>query len=299
MQKGTERKTTERNVDVGRKITRIVIVIVLLAGLSLILYPTVSDYWNRVHQSGAIMEYANAVKALDNETFRKMWDEAVAYNEALFISSTGAEISTEDLPAYEDILNVTNNGMMAYIDIPKIKVHLPILHGTDEGVLQSSVGHYSTSSFPVGGENTHCVLTGHRGLPSARLFTDLDQLVIGDRFQVETLGIVLTYEIDQIVTVLPYEIDELAIKPGKDYCTLITCTPYGVNSHRLLIRGVRVEDQETQEVEVQEETQEEIVFPLLTIEPMYLMITAAIMILYLVLIFSVWPRKSKKTKKKE
>ena len=248
-----------------RHLGTIFIVLILLAGLSLLLYPTASDYWNRLHQSAAIVEYAEKVNALDNETFQAMWDEAVHYNELLYESHRGVDI--EEMPDYYSVLDVTGDGMMSFIDIPKINCHLPIYHGTDEGVLQSNTGHLETSSLPVGGISTHCVLSGHRGLPSARLFTDLDQIVEGDTFTLTTLGVVLTYEVDQILVVLPQEVNSIGITPGEDYCTLVTCTPYGVNSHRLLIRGHRVETPEEETAENRDPAAEQT-----HIEPLYIIV---------------------------
>ncbi len=250
------------------------------------LYPTASDYWNKRHQSGAIMEYAEAVKALDNKKFKEMWDLAVEYNYYLNLLSRGVETGPYPLPPYETILDVSGNGMMAYIDIPKIKVHLPIYHGTDEGVLQSGVGHYETSSFPIGGNCTHCVLTGHTGLPSARLFTDLDQIREDDIFIIETLGEVLTYKVDKIKIVWPYETDDLLIEQGKDYCTLVTCTPYGVNDHRLLIRGERIET--TEEVIQARETAVPIEQ---RIEPMYIALAIVGVIFVAIIILALRPKK--------
>lgn len=229
----------------------IAVSVILLAGVGLILYPTLSDYYNRIHRSEAIVDYAATINAFDDAEFDEMWDRAVRYNRQLFDMTKGIEPSPEERIEYESVLNVTKDGMMAYIDIPKIKCHLPVYHGTDEGTLQSNAGHIETSSVPVGGENTHCVMSGHTGLPSAKLFTNLETLQIGDTFMLTTLGEILTYEVDQILVVLPWEADALQIVPGKDYCTLVTCTPYGVNSHRLLVRGHRIPTTKIIEEEVQ------------------------------------------------
>ena len=218
----------------------IAVVVILLAGLGLILYPTLSDYYNRLHRSGAIVDYAETIKAFDDDQYNEMWNRAVRYNEQLYGRTRGIEPSEEDCIEYDSVLNVTDNGMMAYIDIPKIKCHLPLYHGTDEGTLLSNAGHIDTSSLPVGGVNTHCVISGHTGLPSAKLFTNLETMQVGDTFMLTTLGEILTYEVDQVLVVLPWEVSSLKIEPGQDYCTLVTCTPYGVNSHRLLVRGERI-----------------------------------------------------------
>lgn len=234
-----------------RHITNVIFTLLLLAGISFLLYPTVSDRWNRMHQTRAITAYAAAAAFLDDADYEKILADAHAYNERLAAQGGGAALTEEAEAEYESQLNITGQGIMGYIDIPKIDCHLPIYHGTSEGVLQTAVGHMEGSSLPVGGESTHCVLSGHRGLPSARLFTDLDQIVVGDLFMVYVLDEVLTYEVDQILVVLPEETEALAIEAGKDHCTLVTCTPYGVNSHRMLVRGRRtdnVSEEETQRI---------------------------------------------------
>ena len=225
------------------KITTILLFLLFLIGLSLLLYPTVSDYWNSLHQSRAITHYEEKVADLDNETYRKLWDEAAEYNESL-LDRTNSYVLTEKQQAeYNELLNLDENGIMGHIEIPSLNISLPIYHGTAESVLQIAIGHLEWTSLPVGGESTHCVLSGHRGLPSAKLFTNLDQLVVGDQFMLQILDETLTYEVDQIHIVEPQETDDLQIVEGKDYCTLVTCTPYGINTHRLLVRGHRVETQ--------------------------------------------------------
>lgn len=223
-----------------KHLSTVLLILVFLAGLSLLLYPTVSDWWNARHQSRAITNYVADVAQLDEEEYERIWADAQAWNETIYHSGWGLELPEDKVEEYEAQLNVSDSRVMAYIEIPKIDCSLPIYHGTDEGVLQTSIGHIEGSSLPVGGESTHCVLSGHRGLPSARLFTDIDQLVEGDTFMIHTLDETLTYEVDQILIVLPDEISSLAIQEGKDLCTLVTCTPYGVNSHRLLVRGHRI-----------------------------------------------------------
>lgn len=209
------------------------------------LYPTISDYWNSFHQSRAIATYADEVAELQEDDYEKMMADAQAYNERLAQKEQNYVLSEEEQQEYDSQLNVSGTGIMSYIEIPKISVSLPIYHGTDEGVLQVAVGHIPGSSLPVGGASTHCVVSGHRGLPSAKLFTDLDKLEVGDLFMVRTLDETLTYEVDQIRIVLPEEIDELKIIEGKDLFTLVTCTPYGLNTHRILVRGHRVANQKT------------------------------------------------------
>ena len=222
--------------------SNIILVLLLLIGLSLILYPSVSDYWNSFHQTRAIARYAEMVADIDNEIYDAVWQSAAAYNERLAEIGVQWELTEEQREAYIRELDVTGTGIMGYIEIQKINCFLPIYHSTEDAVLQIAIGHLEGSSLPVGGESSHCILSGHRGLPSARLFTDIDQLAEGDTFVLRTLDEMLTYQVDQIRIVLPYELDDLKIEPGRDYCTLVTCTPYGVNSHRLLVRGHRVDN---------------------------------------------------------
>lgn len=227
------------------RVTVILLVAVLLAGLSLLLYPFVSNYWNSLHQSQAIAAYMDDVRKLDDSTYEAMWEEAQRYNASLLEDENRFFPNDEEKQYYEQLLNVSGNGIMGYIEIPGIDVMLPIYHGTSEEVLQVAIGHIEGSSLPIGGESTHSVISGHRGLPSSRLFTDIDQLSEGDTFTLMVLDEVLTYEVDQIRIVEPEDISLLAIEEGQDLCTLVTCTPYGVNSHRLLVRGHRVENQGT------------------------------------------------------
>jgi sortase A len=223
-----------------KKLPNIILLFVFLLGLSLLLYPTVSDYWNSLHQSNMIAEYSENVAQLDEEGYEDVWNQAQEYNKVFSEREFDLQLTDEEREVYEEELNISGNGIMGYIEIPSLDVSLPIYHGTDEGTLQIAVGHIEGSSLPVGGESTHCVLSGHRGLPTSRLFTDLDQLVIGDYFMLQVLDETLTYEVDQILIVDPDELDALAIEEGQDYCTLVTCTPYGVNTQRLLVRGHRV-----------------------------------------------------------
>ena len=217
----------------------------MLVGLSLLLYPTVSDYWNSLHQSRAIAGYTERVAQMDTVDYEVMWSAAEEYNRRL-LEDTGNRyrMSDEEQQAYDSLLDVMETGIMGYVEIPKLKTSLPIYHGTDDAVLQIAVGHLAGSSLPVGGAGSHCVLTGHRGLPSAKLFTNLDEMEEGDTFSLHVLDQTLTYEVDQIRIVKPEELEDLAIEPDKDYCTLVTCTPYGINSHRLLVRGHRISNAE-------------------------------------------------------
>ena len=222
--------------------TTVFLVLLLLAGVSLLLYPSLSDYWNSMHQTRAIASYAETVSQLDTAQYDEMWKAAQDYNRSLAQRETAFALTDEQKAAYESLLDVSGLGVMGYIEIPGIDCSLPIYHGTEESVLQVAVGHLEWSSLPVGGEGTHCVLSGHRGLPSAKLFTNLDKLAVGDTFLLRVLDEVLTYEVDQILIVEPEQVDAVGIVPGEDYCTLVTCTPYGINTHRLLVRGHRVEN---------------------------------------------------------
>jgi len=222
----------------------IILILVFFTGLSLLLYPAVSDYWNSLHQSRAITQYAEQVNHMDSDVYEQLWVDAGHYNKTLLEKDDRYEMTDEERAEYESLLNVSGNGIIGYIEIPIINCSLPIYHGTDEAVLQIAVGHVEGTSLPVGGESTHCVLSGHRGLPSARLFTDLDQLAEGDIFLLRILNETLTYEVDQILIVEPDEMNKLEIEEGKDYCTLVTCTPYGINTHRLLVRGRRIDNME-------------------------------------------------------
>lgn len=227
-----------------RNLSTILLVLVFFIGLSLLLYPSVSDYWNSFHQSRAIATYAETVATIDKDAYREYWDDAYAFNEGISNRSNVFVMSEEEEAEYYRVLDVSDNGIMGYIEIPSIKCSLPIYHGVDETVLQIAVGHIEWSSLPVGGAGTHSVLSGHRGLPSAKLFTNLDQLTVGDVFMMRILDETLTYQVDQILIVEPQDVDALQIVPEEDLCTLVTCTPYGVNSHRLLVRGHRVENLE-------------------------------------------------------
>ncbi len=234
-----KKKASKKN-----RITAILLVAVLLAGLSLLLYPLVSNYWNSIHQSQAIAAYMDDVAELDDGTYDALWEEAQGYNASLLENENRFFPDEEERQQYEQLLSISDDGIIGYIEIPSIDVTLPIYHGTSEEILQVAIGHIEGSSLPVGGLSTHCVISGHRGLPSSRLFTDIDQLSEGDIFTLLVLDEALTYEADQIRIVEPDDISLLEIKEGEDLCTLVTCTPYGVNSHRLLVRGHRVENQE-------------------------------------------------------
>ena len=230
------------------KWSTILLIFILIAGLSLLLYPSFSDYWNSRTQSQVVASYVDSVAHMDDDKYAEIWNEAKEYNRALLDRDNSFLLSSEARQQYNRILDIAGNGIMAYVDIPAIDVFLPIYHGTDETILQVAIGHLEWSSLPVGGSNSHCVVSGHRGLPSARLFTDLDKMVEGDVFLFRILDEILTYEVDQIRIVEPHQTKDLLIEEGKDLCTLVTCTPYGINSHRLLVRGHRIENQEEAKV---------------------------------------------------
>ena len=220
--------------------TTILLIVLLVAGLGLLVYPSVSNFWNSMHQTKAIKSYVEDVANLDKNDLTEIWQEIERYNENILDRNNEYLPDQSEKEKYAELLDVSGTGIMGYIDIPKISITLPIYHGTDKGVLQVAAGHLEWTSLPAGGKSTHCVLTGHRGLPSAKLFTDLDKLEVGDTFILSILDRTLTYEIDQIIIVRPEETDALMISDGKDLCTLVTCTPYGINTHRILVRGHRV-----------------------------------------------------------
>ncbi len=237
-------KTTKKKKK-SSKLPVIFFILIFIAGLSLLLYPTVSTLWNNIYQSSAMAEYMDIVLEMTEEEKQEHREQARQLNELIYAKARGEDISdAEIMELYEKVLNLDGKGMMAVLSIPKINVRLPIRHTTKDEVLQDSVGHLEGTSLPIGGPNTHCALSGHTGLPSARLLTDLDQLKVGDYFVIEILGENHYYQVDQVNVVLPYQTSYLQIVPDMDLCTLITCTPYGVNSHRLLVRGVRVETDE-------------------------------------------------------
>ena len=269
----------------GSPIT-LLLILILLAGVSLLLYPTVSDYWNSFHQSRAIASYVEQVANIDDAQYEELWDAARDYNQSLLHRPNDFILSDEQQEIYKSLLDIGGNGIMGYIEIPMIDVMLPIYHGTKESVLQIAVGHLDWTSLPVGGAGSHCVLSGHRGLPSARLFTDLDKLKVGDVFMLHVLNEILTYEIDQILIVEPQDTDPLLIEPGKDLCTMITCTPYGINSHRMLVRGHRIESQE-------EPKDIRITADAVRIEPLMVAPFVAVPILLVLLIILLLPKQKK------
>ena len=269
----------------GNYIT-LLLFLILLAGLSLLLYPSVSDYWNSLHQTRAIATYAEEVANLNQDQYDEIWAAAESYNASLTDRGNAYLLSDAQKEEYQQLLNVSGLGVMGYIEIPSIDCSLPIYHGTEESVLQIAVGHLEWSSLPVGGESTHCVLSGHRGLPSAKLFTNLDKLREGDIFLLRILDEVLTYEVDQILIVEPQEVGALQIVEGQDYCTLVTCTPYGINTHRLLVRGHRIDN-------VEEAKTVRVTADAVQIEPLLVAPIVAIPILLLLLILLLLPKRPK------
>jgi sortase A len=227
---------------IKKNLVTIILVVIFLTGLGLLLYPTVSDIWNSYHQSRAIAGYSAQVDELDDDSYQELLNDAAAYNETLVGESLSLALNNGATDTYNSLLDITGTGIIGYVEIQKINVKMPIYHGTDEGVLQIGAGHLAGTSLPVGGESTHAVICGHRGVPSAKLFTDLDRMVEGDTFTINVLNETLTYEVDQILIVDPDDISALEIEEGEDLCTLMTCTPYGINTQRLLVRGHRVEN---------------------------------------------------------
>ena len=223
----------------------IILILIFLVGLSVMLYPTVSDYVNQRHQSRALASYDETVNEMSDADYTAYFEAADAYNQRL-AATPNSFFTPEQVSGYDETLDVSGTGIMGYITIPRIGVELPVYHGTSDGVLQVAAGHLEGSSLPVGGAGTHAVISAHRGLPSAKLFTNLDELEAGDTFTITVLDRVLTYEVDRISIVLPTETDLLQPVEGQDYVTLMTCTPYGINTHRLLVRGHRVNTRESQ-----------------------------------------------------
>lgn len=267
-------------------IVTIILILVLLVGLSLLLYPSVSDYWNSFHQTRAIASYSEEVANLDDDKYEELWQAAQNYNESLTKRANDYALTDGQKEQYEDLLNVSGSGVMGYIEIPNINCSLPIYHGTADSVLQIAIGHLEWTSLPVGGESTHCVLSGHRGLPSARLFTDLDKMEKGDVFMLRVLDEILTYEVDQILIVEPQDTEALKIVEGMDYCTLVTCTPYGINSHRMLVRGHRIDN-------IEEARTVRITADAMQIDPMLVAPIAAIPLILILLIILMLPRQPK------
>ena len=229
-----------------RWIRNLIFLLIFLAGAGVMFYPTFSELWNSYRNQKLVSSYTEAVETMEPEDFSAIWAEARAFNAQHTVNSIVDAFDEETdeyvlSHPYDQVLNPTGNEIMGYIEIPKINVRLAIYHGIGTEALENGCGHIEGTSLPIGGVGNHAVLSAHRGLPSAKLFTDLDQMEVGDLFFVKVLDAKLAYKVDQILTVLPEETDDLAIEPGRDLITLVTCTPYGVNSHRLLVRGERTE----------------------------------------------------------
>lgn len=261
--------------------SNLILVLVLLAGVALLLYPSVSNYWNSLHATQAIVDYSKQAANLDHEKYDEMWQQAVEYNKKLNYRENPYLLSEDQRAQYETLLDLTGTGIMGYIEIENLGVALPVYHGTSEAVLQVAVGHLDWTSLPTGGEGTHCVLSGHRGLPSAKLFTELDKLVVGDTFVLRILDEILTYEVDQILIVEPDDTRALLLEEGKDLCTLVTCTPYGINTHRLLVRGHRIENAE--EAKLVRVTSDAVQIEPLLVAPV---VAAPILLVLLIYLFS-------------
>ncbi|CEL90791.1 pilus-associated sortase [Streptococcus sanguinis] len=262
------------------------LILFLISGIGLLLYPTVSDLWNSYHQSQAISNYENKVEKLDTSKADEMRATSEFYNQTLEKGVVpNYRLSEEEKKTYNSLLDVTGTGIMAYVEIPTLGTNLPIYHGTDDAILQVAIGHIPGSSLPVGGQGTHSVISGHRGLPSAKLFTDIDKLKNGDRFMIHVLGKTITYQVEQILIVEPDDVSSLAIDPEQDYCTLVTCTPYGINSHRLLVRGHRVPNEEKASKSSKKKD---------SIPCLYILIFLLVLVLILILLFWILHRRREK-----
>lgn len=224
------------------KARNLILILLIMFGIGLMIYPSFSNYINLKNSSRVINSYNESISGLDTSKKIQMLEDAKKYNERYYEKGFDyLNLNEEDKELYNSLLDISSTGIMGYIDIPSLNIHLPIYHTTSESVLNVGVGHLEWSSLPTGGESTHTVLSGHRGLPSARLFTDIDNLIEGDLFYITILDEIMAYEVDQINIVLPEDISVIQLEPGRDLCTLVTCTPYGVNTHRLLVRGHRVD----------------------------------------------------------
>lgn len=258
---GTKRKEKKKRSWLARNILTILLSIVLIVGLGLLLYPTFANWWNSSRQSGAVKQYMADLEQIDYEAVLASIESAKEYNADIAKGGSIAwKFSDEDQKRYDEELNVSGVGIMGYIEINSLDVTLPIYHGTDEAVLQQGIGHLEGTSLPVGAKSfdddlgvvadpndaSHCVVSGHRGLPSSKLFTDLDKMQEGDTFALNIYNTLMIYQVDQIRVVLPEDLSQLTLEKGQDYCTLVTCTPYGINSHRLLVRGRRVSTQDAE-----------------------------------------------------
>ncbi len=273
------------------KTSTILLILMFFVGLFVLLYPTISNYWNSRTQTEAITDYEAMLENMEERDLSKFMSDAKEYNDQL-AALPYAMLSYEKVKGYNDLLNLSGNGMMGYLNIDKINVELPIYHGTEKAVLDIAVGHLEGSSLPIGGSSTHCLLSAHRGLPTAKLFTDLDKLQVGDTFTMTVLNQVITYEVDLIRIVEPHETNNLSIVKGEDYCTLITCTPYGINSHRLLVRGKRTDNITHKTIYISSDAYQ---IDVLIVTP----VVAAPMLLALMISFMVKDGKQSKAKKQQ
>ena len=289
-----DNKTTQKKKS-GNAST-IILVAIFFVGLCVLLYPTISDFWNEKRQSQAIINYDDLIVDLTPEDYSEFFEKADSYNKKIRNMSFPFMNHKSIADEYYSTLDINGDGMMGYITIEKIKVQLPIYHGTSDKVLNSAVGHVEGSTLPVGGKSTHAVLSAHRGLPSAKLFTNLDKLEIGDIFTIRILDRTITYQVDQIHIVLPHETDDLNIVPNEDYCTLVTCTPYGVNTHRMLVRGTRIENIEADKV-INVTTQAYQIDPLIVTPAVAAPMLGLLLIALLVKSHKTNKSKKKKTKK--
>ena len=268
------------------KKSTIILLVSFFIGLSVLLYPSISSYWNSKTQSEAIVDYESMLSQYKPEDYTAIFAEADAYNKQL-AQLNEPLVEHNRLPDYNSILNIGGTGMMGYITVPKISQELPVYHGTSDGVLSVAVGHLQGTSLPVGGENTHCVVSAHRGLPTAVLFTHLDRMEIGDIFYFTILDRTITYEVDQIRIVEPDDASLIQIKDGKDYCTLLTCTPYGINTQRLLVRGHQIDASQTRNLYVANEAYR--------IEPLVVMPIVALPIIFVLLVYVMFAPVKKET----
>ena len=268
------------------KISDVLLSFLFVVGLSLLLYPTVSNYWNSFRQTKAVASYEQEVANLKADEYQKIWDDAVQFNQKLVAKGKFNKLTITEEQEYNTLLNVDGTAMMGFISIPSINVYLPIYHGVSDEVLQVAIGHLNWSSLPTGGTSTHCVVSGHRGLQSAKLFTDLNKLIEGDVFSIHVLDKTLTYEVDQIKIVEPFQTNDLKIVEGEDYVTLVTCTPYGVNSHRMLVRGKRNDALTQHNVRVPVDATR--------VKPVVVAIILGAPILLIAFIIALFPRKKRK-----
>lgn len=273
-----------------KKWKTLLLALIFLAGLSLLVYPSISSYWNSLVQSRLVYSYMENVSRMESAQKLELFEKAREFNKDLAALPTHYELTPAEQERYEQTLDVSGTGVMGYLEVPKINVSLPIYHGTESTVLEFAIGHLAGSSLPVGGESTHAVLTGHTGLPSSRLLTDLREMEVGDIFYIQIMDETLTYEVDQIRKVLPENTSDLNITKGMDYCTLVTCTPYGINTHRLLVRGHRIETARSAIMKFSADA--------LQIDPLIVMPFLALpTLLFLFLLVMLKPNRSKKREK--